>query len=123
MVGEIRDGETAEIAVQATLTGLSLLSTIHTNDAAGAVPRFLSMGVDAALLAPALRVIMEQRLVRKLSKIKNHIALCRRNNAEITEIVADSCKLGETPNLASATFEPVGCEAYNKLDTRAGWNI
>lgn len=66
MVGEIRDLETAETAVQAALTGHLVLSTIHTNDAAGAVPRFLSMGTKPYLLAPALNAIVAQRLVRKI---------------------------------------------------------
>lgn len=66
MVGEIRDLETAEIAVQAALTGHLVLSTIHTNSAAGAIPRFLSMGVKPFLLAPALNCIIGQRLARRL---------------------------------------------------------
>lgn len=66
MVGEIRDLETADTAIQAALTGHLLLSTIHTNDAAGAIPRFLSMGVQPFLLAPAMNAILGQRLVRKL---------------------------------------------------------
>lgn len=66
MVGEIRDLETAEIAIQAALTGHMVLSTIHTNDAAGTVPRFLSMGVKPFLLAPAINAMIGQRLVRKV---------------------------------------------------------
>ncbi len=66
MVGEIRDEETAEIAVQAALTGHLMLSTLHTNSAAGAVPRFLSMAVAPYLLAPALNCVMGQRLVRRV---------------------------------------------------------
>lgn len=66
MVGEIRDLETAEISIQAALTGHLVLSTIHTNDAAGTVPRFLSMGTKPFLLAPALNVMLGQRLVRKV---------------------------------------------------------
>jgi len=66
MVGEIRDLETAEIAIQSALTGHLMLSTIHTNSAAGAVPRFLSMGVKPFLLAPALNSIIGQRLVRRI---------------------------------------------------------
>jgi type IV pilus assembly protein PilB len=66
MVGEIRDLETAEIAIQAALTGHLVLSTIHTNDAAGTVPRFLSMGAKPFLLAPALNTMIGQRLVRRL---------------------------------------------------------
>ncbi len=68
MVGEIRDLETAEIAIQASLTGHLVLSTIHTNDAAGTVPRFLSMGAKPFLLAPALNAMLGQRLVRKICK-------------------------------------------------------
>lgn len=66
MVGEIRDLETAEIAIQAALTGHLVISTLHTNDAAGAIPRFLSMGVKPYLLAPAINAIIGQRLVRKI---------------------------------------------------------
>ena len=66
MVGEIRDLETAEIAIQAALTGHLVLSTIHTNSAAGAVPRFLSMGAKGFLLAPATNAMLGQRLVRKI---------------------------------------------------------
>lgn len=66
MVGEIRDLETAEIAIQAALTGHLMLSTIHTNSASGAIPRFLSMGVKPFLLAPALNSILGQRLVRRV---------------------------------------------------------
>jgi len=68
MVGEIRDQETAEIAIQAALTGHLVVSTIHTNSAAGAIPRFLSMGVRPFLLAPALNAVIGQRLVRRLKK-------------------------------------------------------
>ncbi len=66
MVGEIRDLETADIAIQAALTGHLILSTLHTNSAAAAIPRFLSMGVKPFLLAPSLNAIIGQRLVRKL---------------------------------------------------------
>src|SRR3989338_6251898 len=66
MVGEIRDAETADTAVNAALTGHLLLSTIHTNDAAGAIPRFMNMGVKPFLLAQALNAVMGQRLVRRL---------------------------------------------------------
>ena len=66
MVGEIRDLETAEVAIQAALTGHLMLTTIHTNSAAGAIPRFLAMGVKPFLLAPALNAIIGQRLVRTI---------------------------------------------------------
>lgn len=66
MVGEIRDGETAKLAVQAALTGHLVLSTIHTNSAIGVVPRLVDMGVDPYLIAPTLVLSLAQRLVRKL---------------------------------------------------------
>lgn len=66
MVGEIRDLESAEIAIQAALTGHLMLSTIHTNSASGAIPRFLSMGVKPFLLAPSLNAVIGQRLVRRI---------------------------------------------------------
>jgi len=66
MVGEIRDSETAEIAIQAALTGHMVLSTLHTNDAAGAIPRLLHLKINAHLIAPAINAIVAQRLVRKL---------------------------------------------------------
>jgi general secretion pathway protein E len=66
MVGEIRDRETAEIAIQAALTGHLLLSTLHTNTAAAAVTRLLDMGIDDYLLTSTLHVIVGQRLVRRL---------------------------------------------------------
>ncbi len=66
MVGEIRDLETADIAVQAALTGHLMLSTVHTNSAPGAIPRLLAMGVKSFLLTPALNAVIGQRLVRRL---------------------------------------------------------
>ncbi len=66
MVGEIRDAETAEIAVQASLTGHLVLSTVHTNDAVGAITRLRDMGIEPFLLASTLRLIVAQRLVRRL---------------------------------------------------------
>jgi len=66
MVGEIRDKETAQLAIQAALTGHLVFSTIHTNTAAGAIPRLIDMGVDTYLIAPTLLAVIGQRLVRKL---------------------------------------------------------
>jgi type IV pilus assembly protein PilB len=66
MVGEIRDKETAQLAVQAALTGHIVLSTIHTNNAIGVIPRLIDMGVDPYLIAPTLSVAIAQRLTRKL---------------------------------------------------------
>jgi type IV pilus assembly protein PilB len=88
MVGEIRDLETAEIAIQAALTGHLVLSTIHTNDASGTVPRFLSMGAKSFLLAPALNAIIGQRLVRRIcEKCKHEIKLDDELFARVKEIL------------------------------------
>jgi type II secretory ATPase GspE/PulE/Tfp pilus assembly ATPase PilB-like protein len=66
MVGEIRDKETAQLAVQAALTGHLVFSTIHTNNAVGVIPRLIDMGVDPYLIAPTLTLTIAQRLVRTL---------------------------------------------------------
>src|SRR3989344_4024590 len=66
LVGEIRDAETANIALQSALTGHLVLSTIHTNDAAGTIPRLIDLGIRPQIIAPAINVAMAQRLVRKL---------------------------------------------------------
>ena len=88
MVGEIRDLETAEIAIQASLTGHLVLSTIHTNDAAGTVPRFLSMGTKPFLLAPALNAMIGQRLVRKICEnCKKEIRLADEKREKALEIL------------------------------------
>jgi general secretion pathway protein E len=76
MVGEIRDIETAQIAVQASLTGHLILSTLHTNSAAGAIARLLDMGVENFLLSSTVRLVMGQRLIRKLCpscRVQNNI--------------------------------------------------
>jgi type IV pilus assembly protein PilB len=66
MVGEIRDLETAQISIQASLTGHLVLSTLHTNDAAGAITRLIDMGVESFLIASTLEAVLAQRLVRRI---------------------------------------------------------
>lgn len=97
MVGEIRDLETAEVAIQAALTGHLMLSTIHTNSASGAIPRFLSMGVKAFLLAPALNAIIGQRLVRRIHeecKVVDELSpeIQQRVDAVVTSLSEDERK-------------------------------
>ena len=70
MVGEIRDGETASLAINAALTGHLVLSTIHTNSAAGAIPRMIDMGVESFLIVSTVKTVIAQRLVRKLGEEK-----------------------------------------------------
>ncbi|MBU0998925.1 GspE/PulE family protein [Patescibacteria group bacterium] len=83
MVGEIRDGETAGLAVNASLTGHLVLSTIHTNSAAGAIPRLMDMGVEPFLITATVKTIIAQRLVRKLTSNKEKYFL---NSAEIKNL-------------------------------------
>ncbi len=93
MVGEIRDLETAEIAIQAALTGHLVLSTIHTNDASGTVPRLLSMGVKPFLLAPAMNAMIGQRLVRRIcEKCKKEISPSEEQKERIKEIFQSANK-------------------------------
>jgi len=75
MVGEIRDKETASLAINAALTGHLVLSTLHTNSAAGAIPRLIDMGVEPFLLSSTLNLILAQRLVRKLCEQKEKYKL------------------------------------------------
>jgi len=100
MVGEIRDAETAEIAIQAALTGHLVFSTLHTNDAAGAVSRLLEMGVEDYLLASSLLGVLAQRLVRKVCE------KCRRS-AEITPTLQRELGGDGTP---AQVYEGTGCE-------------
>jgi type IV pilus assembly protein PilB len=87
MVGEIRDKETASLAVNAALTGHLVLSTLHTNSAAGAIPRLLDMGVEPFLLVSTLRVILGQRLVRVLTPEKEKYELSREEQAQMEHVV------------------------------------
>ena len=106
MVGEIRDAETAEIAVQAALTGHLVFSTLHTNDAAGAISRLLEMGVQDYLLSSSLLGVLAQRLVRRLCpNCRKQVPFtgCERRDAG-TRI----CKMA---TVAKTVYEAVGCEA------------
>jgi general secretion pathway protein E len=104
MVGEIRDLETAEIAVQASLTGHLVLSTLHTNTAVGAVARLRDMGVEPFLLASSLLGVMAQRLVRVLCKECSQPAPPSETESRILGLAADSGK---------RLYHAVGCPACN----------
>jgi general secretion pathway protein E len=88
MVGEIRDAETAHMAIQSALTGHLVFSTLHTNDAAGAVARMLDLGVEPYLLASSLLAVMAQRLVRRV---------CPDCRERFTPSAADLTRWGLTP--------------------------
>ncbi len=117
MVGEIRDPETAETALQAALTGHVVLSTLHTNDAAGAVPRLVTMGVKPFTIAPAINAIIAQRLVRRL---------CTKciGPAQVPAALLEKVQhiLSEIPKAANVTlpeklefYHSKGCEACGGL--------
>ncbi len=118
MVGEIRDLETAEIAIQAALTGHLILSTLHTNSASGAIPRFLSMGVKPFLLAPALNAVVGQRLVRKLcEKCKKEHVVTEQEQQKIQAIV-EAMPEKEKQEVAAKTltfYDAPGCDECNGL--------
>lgn len=119
MVGEIRDLETADTAVQAALTGHLLLSTIHTNSAAGAIPRFLAMGVKPFLLAPALNCVIGQRLVRKLcTECRAPITLAdydATTKEKITNIINNLPAELKAEVENKQMYKAVGCEKCNNL--------
>jgi type II secretory ATPase GspE/PulE/Tfp pilus assembly ATPase PilB-like protein len=116
LVGEIRDGETANIAIQAALTGHLVLSTLHTNDAAGTIARLVNLGVKPYDIGPALNMIVAQRLVRKVCK------KCKKER-EASEKELEKMKrfLGNLPSTVKIPkiekglkiAQPVGCEDCN----------
>ncbi len=97
MVGEIRDAETAHIAIEAALTGHLVLSTLHTRDAPSALGRLIDMGIEPFLVSSAVDCIVAQRLVRMLCK---H---CKRRQTVSESVLAEHGLSGAEP------YEPVGC--------------
>jgi len=128
MVGEIRDNETMEIAIHAAMTGHLVLSTLHTNSAAGTIPRLLDMGAEPFLVASTLNVVMAQRLVRKLCqecKIEYQMnekeAKALSGTLKTDEIMAYLKKQSDLKGLVKANdkwtdikfYHPKGCEQCN----------
>src|SRR5260221_622134 len=109
MVGEIRDGETARIAVEAALTGHMMLTTLHTNDAPGAITRLTKMGIEAFLIASAVDCVVAQRLARKLC---SH---CKRRTIVPPQALAEAdIRVGGDLE----AYEPVGCSRCNQSGYR-----
>ena len=109
MIGEIRDSETAEIAIRAALTGHLVFSTLHTNDAPSAVTRLIDMGVEPFLVASSIKMIIAQRLLRKLCP------RCRKGYHPSPE------ELGEMQILDSSHgtfYKPAGCSSCNSVGYR-----
>ena len=117
LVGEVRDLETAKIALQAALTGHLVLSTLHTNDAAGTVPRLIDLGAEASSIASALKMVVGERLVRKVCKKCSTMA--KPGAAELTEIksglkgLPKEIKLPNLAQLKIAKLKEGGCRECN----------
>jgi general secretion pathway protein E len=113
MVGEVRDSETAHVAVHAALTGHLVLTTLHTETAAAAVPRLLDLGIEGYLLRSVLRAVVAQRLVRQLcERCKSPRILADADLAEDPRLGAFGFRSGET------IYEPCGCERCGGLGYR-----
>jgi type II secretory ATPase GspE/PulE/Tfp pilus assembly ATPase PilB-like protein len=116
MIGEVRDNETAKTAIQASLTGHLILSTLHTNDAASSVHRLINMDIDSDELAISVNAFMAQRLVRKLCDCKEEIEIPEEIRAEIEKTVASispSSKIAIPP--IGKIYRPKGCEKCNHI--------
>jgi general secretion pathway protein E len=107
MVGEIRDAETAEIAIQASLTGHMVLSTLHTNDAISAFTRLIDMGIEPFLVATPVRAVVAQRLVRSLCKACAEPAAPIKDLVEMTLAILPEALRAQPPRWRRA----VGCSA------------
>ncbi len=117
LVGEIRDLETSEIAMNASLTGHLVFSTLHTNDALGAVPRFVDLGVKPAILGPGLSLVIAQRLVRRLcEKCKKPTTPSGELAQKIKHFLEILPKrVDRAPYENYQIYEPVGCEVCGKF--------
>lgn len=115
MIGEIRDLETAEIAIQASLTGHLVLSTLHTNSALGALTRLHDMGVESFLLASSIVGLIAQRLVRKLCPHCKTVHVLRQDEKDLMGLAADAD--------VSKVCEPKGCDQCNHLGYRGRTGI
>lgn len=114
MIGEIRDGETASIAMNSALTGHLVFSTLHTNDAAGTFPRLIDLGVNGTIIPSALRVSMAQRLVRKLCPYcRKEVPLEGRFKEEIEKTLVDVFDKSLIPTDRTKIWAAVGCDKCN----------
>ncbi|HEY4496435.1 MAG TPA: GspE/PulE family protein [Candidatus Paceibacterota bacterium] len=113
MVGEIRDNETADIAINASLTGHLVFSTLHTNDAAGAYPRLIDLSVNPKIIGSAVTLTMAQRLVRRLCSVCKKKTSPKDINKEKIEKILKTFPPNETVPKDLQTFEPVGCDKCN----------
>lgn len=120
LVGEIRDRETAEIAIHASLTGHLVISTLHTNDALGAIPRLIDLKVERALIPPSLRLIIAQRLVRKLCPNCRKVSATSAALKKKIQSIINELPLTITKPLSKelVIYEAVGCGACSATGYR-----
>lgn len=122
MVGEIRDGDTANTAIQASLTGHMVYSTLHTNNAAGTFTRLVDLGVDPKVLTSAIRVAIAQRLVRKICPVcrvktpmpESRKALVNEVFETMRKNIPDADELKEFPMIPTEVYAAPGCDACNR---------
>ena len=112
LVGEVRDSETAESCLKAAMTGHLVLSTLHTNEAIGAIPRMIDMGVEPFLLASSLALVAAQRLVRVLCP---HCKVPYIPSQEELDLIYKEAMLPESDKQTWTFFKPVGCPKCNNI--------
>jgi type II secretory ATPase GspE/PulE/Tfp pilus assembly ATPase PilB-like protein len=112
LVGEIRDEETAEIALHSSLTGHLVFSTLHTNNAIGAIPRLLDLGIKPSVIGPALNAVISQRLVRRLcNNCKEVFPLSEKLKKQIKDFLAGLPEQVDKPTFEEISlYKAVGCE-------------
>tara|TARA_B100000242_G_scaffold233626_1_gene173567 strand:- start:393 stop:1760 length:1368 start_codon:yes stop_codon:yes gene_type:complete len=120
MVGEIRDKETAETAIQASLTGHLVLSTIHTNDSVGAITRLIDMGVEPYLLASTLKMVIAQRLVRRLdenNQFSGRVGIFEmiKIDAEIKKLINEAIDEDKIRKIAFKTYKSLIHDGEDKV--------
>jgi type IV pilus assembly protein PilB len=120
MVGEIRDSETANLAVQASLTGHLVFSTLHTNSAAGILPRLLDMGIEPFLLASTLNTVIGQRLVRRVAAKRTSYQSSEMETQEINQVVGEI--LPQTQEEVATTSEDLGYKGL-PVANQNGYNL
>lgn len=116
MVGEIRDSETAKIAINSSLTGHLVFSTLHTNDAAGTIPRLIDLGINPKIMSAALNISIAQRLVRKLCVYCKKEDSLRPEESKLVQAVVASIKTKRpdlVPTQTNKIFRAVGCPKCN----------
>jgi type IV pilus assembly protein PilB len=116
MIGEIRDNETASIAINSALTGHLVFSTLHTNDAAGTFPRLIDLGINSKVITSALRIAMAQRLVRKLCQFcKKEVMAEGETKNKIDQTLSEIEDKNYIPANTTKIYTPVGCDKCNQI--------